>query len=159
RSEPWSRRWARHVVRSRSDMVDTDLSLLDRWCSGDLAAGNELFKRHFAALYRFFEHKTAGEVDDLVQQTFLQCLKGRDTFRRQSAFRTYLFAIARHVLLQHWRVRIRGEQAIDVEEISIASLGTSLPSRLIRGADRARLIAVLQTLPLDQQLLLEMFYW
>ena len=140
-------------------MEESDLSLLDRWGAGDSVAGNVLFKRHFASLYRFFEHKTNGEVDDLVQDTFLQCLKGRDTFRRQSTFRTYLLAIARHVLLQHWRVRARAQLMTDVEEVSIASLGTSIRSRLARGADRARLIAVLQTLPLDQQLLLEMYYW
>lgn len=140
-------------------MEESDLSLLDRWCAGDSAAGNTLFKRHFASLYRFFEHKTSGEIDDLVQQTFLECLKGRSTFRRQSTFRTYLLAIARHVLLQHWRMRARGAQTVDVEELSLASLGTSVRSQLARGADRARLITVLQTLPLDQQLLLEMYYW
>jgi len=140
-------------------MVETDFSLLDRWCAGDSAAGNVLFKRHFASLYRFFEHKTEGDVDDLVQDTFLQCLKGRETFRRQSTFRTYLLAIARHVLFQHWRIRARVQPTLDFEEVSIASLGTSLGSRLARSADRARLISVLQSLPLDQQLLLEMYYW
>jgi RNA polymerase sigma-70 factor (ECF subfamily) len=140
-------------------MVESDLSLLDRWCAGDSAAGNVLFKRHFTSLYRFFEHKTDGEVDDLVQETFLHCLKGRSTFRRQSTFRTYLFAIARHVLFQHWRARTRVHPTLDFEDVSIASLSTSIGSRLARSADRARLISVLRTLPLDQQLLLEMYYW
>jgi RNA polymerase sigma factor (sigma-70 family) len=140
-------------------MVESDLALLDRWCAGDSVAGNVLFKRHFASLYRFFEHKTDGEVDDLVQETFLQCLKGRDTFRKQSTFRTYLFAIARHVLFQHWRSRARVQPTLDLEEVSIASLSTSAGSRLARSADRARLISVLRTMPLDQQLLLEMYYW
>jgi RNA polymerase sigma-70 factor (ECF subfamily) len=140
-------------------MVESDLALLDRWCAGDSAVGNVLFKRHFTSLYRFFEHKTDGEVDDLVQETFLQCLKGRTTFRKQSTFRTYLFAIARHVLFQHWRARARVHPTLDLEDVSIASLSTSVGSRLARSADRARLISVLRTLPLDQQLLLEMYYW
>jgi RNA polymerase sigma factor (sigma-70 family) len=140
-------------------MLEADLTLLDRWCDGDATAGNQLFKRHFETLYRFFEHKTDGEVDDLVQETLLQCVKGRATFRRQSTFRTYLFAIARHVLFQHWRARASTQPTIDFEEISIESLSTSAGSRLAQHTDRARLVAVLRTLPLEQQLLLEMYYW
>jgi RNA polymerase sigma-70 factor (ECF subfamily) len=136
-----------------------DNTLLDRWCAGDTAAGNVLFKRHFATLYRFFEHKTDGEVDDLVQETFLQCVRGRETFRRQSTFRTYLFAIARHVLFQHWRKVTTSRPTIDFDATSIEALTTSVGTRLARHAERAQLLAVLRTLPLDQQLLLEMFYW
>src|SRR6476619_1575545 len=88
-----------------SAMVEDDLILLDRWCAGDRVAGNLLFRRHFEALCRFFEHKTDGDIDDLVQETFLACLRGRETFRRQSSFRTYLFAIARHTLFGYWRRR------------------------------------------------------
>jgi RNA polymerase sigma factor (sigma-70 family) len=140
-------------------MVDSDLSLLDRWRAGDSVAGNLLFKRHFASLYRFFEHKTESEVDDLVQETLLQCVKTGSTFRRQSTFRTYLFAIARHVLFQHWRARSRLKPTLDFENVSIEALSTSIGSRLARNADRARLLAALRTLPLDQQLLLELYYW
>lgn len=140
-------------------MVDSDLSLLDRWRAGDSVAGNLLFKRHFASLYRFFEHKTEGEVDDLVQETLLQCVKAGSTFRRQSTFRTYLFSIARHVLFQHWRTRARIHATLDFEQTSVAALSTSIGSQLARNADRARLLSALRTLPLDQQLLLELYYW
>jgi RNA polymerase sigma-70 factor (ECF subfamily) len=139
--------------------VEDDLSLLDQWSAGDTEAGNALFRRHFPALYRFFEHKTDGDIDDLVQETFLQCLKGRDTFKRQSSFRTYLFAIARHVLFYYWRKRAHTHTAIDFEDVSIASLSTSIATRLAKNEDRARLLAALRALPLEQQLLLEMFYW
>lgn len=139
--------------------MDDDLRLLDRWCAGDTEAGSALFRRHFPALYRFFEHKTEGDIDDLVQETFLQCVKGRDTFKRQSSFRTYLFAIARHVLFYHWRKRSHSQPTIDFEDVSIAALSTSIATRIAKNEDRARLLAALRTLPLEQQLLLEMFYW
>lgn len=139
--------------------MDDDLLVLDQWCAGDSTAGNTLFRRHFPALYRFFEHKTDGDIDDLVQETFLQCLKSRDTFKRQSTFRTYLFAIARHVLFYHWRKRAPSSKTIDFDDVSIASLSTSMATRLARNEDRARLLAALRSLPFEQQLLLEMFYW
>jgi RNA polymerase sigma-70 factor (ECF subfamily) len=144
---------------ARGDMGDPDLALLEQWCGGDAAAGNVLFHRHFGTLYKFFEHKVIGEVDDLVQETFLECVKGRDTFRRQSTFRTYLFAIARNILLQHWRRKAGTRPTLDFEEVSIEALSTSVGSRFARQSERARLLAVLRTMPLEQQLLLEMFYW
>lgn len=140
-------------------MGDPDLVLLDRWSAGDQDAGGQLFKHHFAALYRFFEHKTRGEVDDLVQETFLACVRNRASFARQSSFRTYLFAIARHVLFKHWRGVAAARTTLDVEDVSIESLSTSLGGRMAQREDRARLRAVLRTLPMGQQVLLEMFYW
>lgn len=139
--------------------MEDDLIVLDRWCAGDKAAGNELFRRHFEAVYRFFEHKTDGDIDDLVQETFLACLRGRETFRRQSSFRTYLFAIARHLLLAYWRKRASNRSTLDFDEISVASLSTSAGTRLTKHQDRQALLAALRELPLDQQLLLEMYYW
>jgi RNA polymerase sigma-70 factor (ECF subfamily) len=140
-------------------MADVDLELLDQWIAGNAAAGNQLFTRNFPAVYRFFEMKTEGDIDDLVQETFLACLRGRETYRRQASFRTYLLAIARHVLFGYWRKRrVTGAQ-LDFDEISVASLSTSVGSRLVRGQDHAALQAAMTELPLDQQLLLELYYW
>ncbi|HEY4240459.1 MAG TPA: sigma-70 family RNA polymerase sigma factor [Kofleriaceae bacterium] len=140
-------------------MVDPDLELLDRWCGGDASAGNQLFGRHFADVFRFFEGKTFGEEDDLGQEVWLQCTLSRDAFRRQSTFRTYLFAIARHVLHQYYRKKAKALPAIDFEEISIESLSTSVGSRLAKHSDRARLLDSLRKLPVEDQTLLELYYW
>jgi RNA polymerase sigma factor (sigma-70 family) len=142
-----------------SAMAEDDLRLLDRWCASDNEAGNQLFLRYFEPVYRFFQHKTDGEIDDLVQETFLACLKSRETFRRQSSFRTYLFAIARHVLFSYWRRRATVPVTLDFAEVSVESLSTSLATRVSKKQDRAALLAALRALPLDQQILLEMFYW
>lgn len=143
-------------------MEDDDLVLLDRWCAGDTRAGNALFKRHIKALIQFFEHKTDSrsfQADDLLQETFLALVRGRDSFRRTSSFRTYLFAIARNVLHGYWKKKaVRGTN-VDFEEISIASLTTSVGSRIARGEARAQLLAALRDLPVEQQLLLELHYW
>jgi RNA polymerase sigma factor (sigma-70 family) len=140
-------------------MADNDLDMLTRWRGGDSTAGNALFHRHFEALYRFFERKTEGDIDDLVQETFLACLHSVETFHGKSSFRTYLFAIARHTLFGYWRRRARTGAVLDFDEISVASLSTTAGTRLARKEEQAALLDALQTLPLDQQLLLEMFYW
>jgi len=140
-------------------MHDDDLELLERWCRGDNAAGSELFQRHFKALYRFFALKVDVAVDDLLQDTFLACVRQRDRFLRQSSFRTYLFAIARRKLYDHWTQAARRPQAVDFEEVSLASLSTSAATRLTRRDERFRLCEALRALPLEQQLLLELHYW
>jgi RNA polymerase sigma factor (sigma-70 family) len=140
-------------------MLEPDFVLLDRWCAGDTAAGSQLVQSHFSTLYKFFENKVYAEVDDLVQETLLECVRSRDRFRRQSTFRTYLFAIARNVLFLHWRRKSAARPTLDFDEISIESLSTSVGTKLAKLSDRARLASVLRSLPLEQQLLLEMFYW
>jgi RNA polymerase sigma-70 factor (ECF subfamily) len=138
--------------------LDADLALLERWRDGDQQAGQDLLKRHFRSIYRFFDHKCRGEVDDLVQRTFFQCVRSRDQFRGASSFRTYLFAIARHELYQHLR-DVRRDQKLDFEITSIAEIVTTVGTKLARLQDAERLKAAMRALPVDDQLLLEMHYW
>jgi len=139
--------------------MESDLELLGRWCDGDKQAGSDLFARHFDVVYGFFARKVEDEAEELVQDTFVACVHSRDAFRQQSSFRTYLFAIARNLLYAYWRRRgVRGH-AIDFQEVSLTDLATSIGTHLERDQDRKLLLAALQRLPLDDQLLLEMFYW
>jgi RNA polymerase sigma factor (sigma-70 family) len=139
--------------------MDTDLKLLDRWCNGDSAAGNQLALRHFDSLYRFFDNKVGSDIDDLIQATFLACVRSRDQFRRQSSFRTYLFTIARHELYRYLRERQRHRQDIDMDEMSIQQLGTSPTGKLARSQEHKLLLLALRSLPVEQQVMLELHYW
>lgn len=138
--------------------MDPDLGLLERWRAGDSHAGQELFARHFAEIYRFFEHKAGHHADDLAQQTFTACVAGRDRFRHDSTFRTYLFAIARNQLYMHLRKLPKCEH-VDFEQTSIAELITSLSGQLGRARDVERLRTALSSLAAEQQVLLELHYW
>jgi RNA polymerase sigma-70 factor (ECF subfamily) len=136
-----------------------DEELLDRWRSGDVPAGQVLFARHFDNLYGFFAGKCRAEADDLVQRTFLACLRARDQFRKESSFRTYLFTIARHELYRHLRAQRRDGERIDFATTSVADLVTTPGTRMARGEEHRRLLEALRTLPLEQQTLLELHYW
>src|SRR5678815_2658068 len=138
--------------------VDPDLTLLESWRAGDGRAGQDLFNRHFADIYRFFEYKVGADADDLAQRTFMACVDARDRFRGGSSFRTYLFAIARNQLYSFLRRLPRAEH-VDFEQTSIADLVPSLTSQLGRARDIERLRLALATLPAEQQLLLELHYW
>jgi RNA polymerase sigma-70 factor (ECF subfamily) len=137
----------------------TDLELLAAWRAEDAAAGQALFARHFRRIYRFFETKCPAEADELVQSTFLACVRARDQFRGESSFTTYLFAIARRELFRVLKLRRRDDMLLDFEVSSIAELAPSAGTQIAGREDRVRLVRALQNLPVDQQILLELHYW
>jgi RNA polymerase sigma factor (sigma-70 family) len=137
----------------------SDQDLFDRWCAGDARSGVALFERHYPSIYRFFEGKVSRDVGDPAQETFLACVRQRHRFRRSCSFRTFLFAIARNELHAHWRRLRRQETHVNFDQISLESLSTTAGTRLARHEDRSRMLAALEQLPLDQQLLLELHYW
>jgi RNA polymerase sigma-70 factor (ECF subfamily) len=137
----------------------SDLALLDRWRGGDAEAGEALFRRHFDSIYGFFETKCEVAADELVQSTFLNCLRARDQFRKESSFRTYLFTIARHELHKALRGRQRDGARLDFELSSVAELVTTPGTRIARNQEQQQLIEALRQLPVEQQTLLELHYW
>lgn len=137
----------------------SDLELLDAWREGDASAGSTLFERHFPAVYRFFRNKLDGDVDDVVQQTFLACAQSKTSYRGHSSFRTFVFAIARNVLCDHFRARCRSREDLDFGSQSVADLGTS-PSAFVASKREHRLLLhAMRLLPLDDQIALELYYW
>jgi len=138
--------------------MDPDLLLLESWRGGDRQAGEALFGRHFADIYRFFEHKVGADADELTQRTFLACVAAREQFRGHSSFRTYMFAIARNQLYAFLRNRKR-DAVVSFDVTSLAEIVSSPSSRLGRKQEVGQLRDALAELPAEQQLLLELHYW
>lgn len=134
-----------------------DLALLSAWSDGDEHAGNELFRRHFEPIYRFFRSKVEDGVEDLVQQTFLACVRNRDAFRGDSSFRTYLFQVARSKLYDALRKRQRGGVAVSM--CSMADLRTSPSTWAAHKQELELLYLALEQLPLELELAIELFYF
>ena len=137
----------------------TDIALLEQWRKGDAGAGQALFQRHFDSIYGFFETKCEADADELVQSTFLACLRAREQFRQESSFRTYLFTIARHELYRVLRGRQRDHARLDFSLSSIAELVSTPGTRIARNQEHRHLLEVLRQLPVEQQTLLELHYW
>lgn len=139
-----------------------DFALLDQWGAGDRSAGNTLLQRHFDTVYRFFAGKIGddGEVDDLIQRTFLACVEARETFRREAAFRTFLLAVARHELFGHFRrSRTQEARSTPLGTMSVAELGSSARSVMVRREEERLLLCALREIPLDLQIAIELHYW
>ena len=139
----------------------SDVELLEQWRGGDRKAGQALFERHYDAIYRFFDSKVREDVADLVQSTFVACVEGRDRFEGAAAFKTYLFGIAKYKLYEHFKRRRRNARVADVDpaSMSIEEVGGS-PSTWLRDQyDLQLLRRALPRIPLDMQLLIELYLW
>lgn len=136
--------------------MEDDFELLEAWRAGDERAGNTLFRRHFRTLFRFFSTKIDGPVDDLVQETMLGCVKGRDRFRHEATFKTYLVRVARNRLFSYYKKRERG---FDPMKSSVVDAGASPSAMVVGGEQRIRLLAALRRIPLEFQVTLELYYW
>ena len=136
----------------------TDAALLDAWRSGDSEAGERLFERYVSAVTRFFRNKVSIGIEDLVQETFLGLVEGRERLRKASTTRSYLFAIAHNVLRAHLR-KLGRERAIDDGVSSIAELVPNMSSVVGRQREHRLLLDALRRLPLRDQIVLELSFW
>ena len=141
------------------ESTPSDAELLEAWRGGDNAAGNEIVRRHFMAVYRFFVNKAGDEVDDLIQRTFLACVEGRDRFRADSTLKAYVLGIARNQLLMHIRRKQRRESSTGLDDVSTAEMVGS-PSRVLVDREEEKLLLqALREIPLDLQCVVELYYW
>jgi RNA polymerase sigma-70 factor, ECF subfamily len=95
----------------------TDAELIARWGRGDERAATLLVERHAPALARFLASiGVRHEVEELVQDTFVRAFGSLDTFRGESSLRTWLFTIARRLLLDRRRSERRRRDTDEVRE-------------------------------------------
>jgi len=118
------RRWARGAAaRSSLDVTvnlppDTEDGELVRRCrAGDERAFEQLFRRHSAQVSGLV-YRTLGpspELEDLVQEVFLQVVRSLGTFREEARFSTWLYRVAMNVVLMHLRAAGRRPRLVDEE--------------------------------------------
>jgi RNA polymerase sigma factor (sigma-70 family) len=136
-----------------------DFELLDAWAGGDTAAARELLSRYTGPLFRFFDRKVHGPIEDMVQDTLVGAMQGRDRFRREAGFRSYVFGIARHVLYAQLRARHRGGGELDLEASSLREIGPTPSEIVAKKIEQKVLLEALRHLPVETQVLLELYHW
>src|SRR4051812_15230880 len=101
--------------RPADDRIDLDL--IARWKSGDQRAATQIVERHADAVARFATSVGArDDVQELVQDTFVRAFGSLDSFRGESSLRTWLFTIARRLLLDRRRSERRRGRQVEVQE-------------------------------------------
>lgn len=139
--------------------MDGDFELLRAWQTGDDRAGEQLFRDNYRAVLRFFHNKAGTQAYDLVQRTFLGCLEARGRIREGASFRAFLFGVARNVLYDHYRLARRDRDHLDFGSVSVEDLQPSPTSALAHAHEAELLLRALRRVPLEAQMILEMYYW
>jgi RNA polymerase sigma-70 factor (ECF subfamily) len=133
-----------------SDPDDDVLAFLDRGDTG--AALQLLMQRHGNAVYRYCRTALgdAALADDVHQQIFMQVFRDLARFRRGSAVRTWVFAIARNRVLDAAKARRRRHQQLEAARpADLPELGPA-PGEAI-DAERLRQILVACLRELDDR--------
>ena len=100
----------------------TDLDLVARWKAGEQRAATLLVERHAAAVSRFVTSIAGrGDVEEVVQDTFVRAFASLDGFRGESTLRTWLFTIARRLVLDRRRSARRHGEQVEVQEGDVAT--------------------------------------
>ena len=135
-----------------------DLEDVERVLAGDTAAFEGIVRRWQRPLvnlaYRFCRDR--GRAEDLAQDAFLRAYRGLRQWRRESAFSTWLFALATNV----YRSDVRRIPPALVPLDAAPEPGGLPPAPASDGADRDRAIRrAVDTLPAKYREALVLFYF
>ena len=115
--------------------------LIEAVQAGDQDAWRDVIDRYEGRLVSFARRMLAqrSEAEDLVQETFLGLLRSLPNYDRKRSLETYLFAILRHKLSDHFRKHHPGRrqslETLEVDDAPQAWLSTETPSGRLADAE------------------------
>ena len=100
-----------HLLDTPPAGDDGDAELVAR-AKGDPQAFAALYRRYVDAVYRYCAHRLGGRqaAEDATSEIFVKAFTGIRTCRDDRSFRSWLFAIAHHVVTDSYRARRPDEQ-------------------------------------------------
>lgn len=134
---------------------DLDQALIARWRGGDERAATVLVERHASPLARYVS--SLGErnaVDEVVQDTFVRAFSSLDSFRGESSLRTWLFTIARRLVVDRRRAAKRRRDVGTLDEVDAATEYTALDGIIADEAERRVREAVERLSPTQREVFL-----
>jgi len=127
----------------------TEAELVHEARRGNEPAFLTIYGRHRSAVFRFAWRLSGSTAtaDDVMQECFLALVRGAAYDSERGTLRTYLFGIARNLLLRHWRISGREAEESDEAVATTDVLGNLLTK------ERSELVAraVAQLPPLQRE--------
>ena len=144
-----------------------DEELMACYAKGDVAAFEELLRRHEKPVFNFIARYLGDRVaaEDLVQEVFVRVIRTADRYKKKAKFTTWLFTIARNICIDKARYQSRRNEVslnrsvtADDENTGTSFIdqlqeesGESSEGSLIRTEFRAKLQSALLELPDEQR--------
>jgi len=119
---------------------------------GDAAAFDALYGRHKGPLFRFVLRgvRARAVAEELYQEIWMRVIESRRRYQPSARFTTWLYTIAHHRLVDHWRHKELAAAPEDGSEVPAGP--ASDPARLAEGRQELRrLEAAIATLPHAQR--------
>ncbi|HZQ72899.1 MAG TPA: sigma-70 family RNA polymerase sigma factor [Burkholderiales bacterium] len=134
-------------------MEAADEALMAAYSGGDAAAFDVLYARHRGALFRFVLRavKSRALAEELYQDVWIRVIEARHGYAPTARFATWLYTIAHHRLVDHWR---RHELVLAGEEqaAELAAGPASDPARRAEAREALeRFARALEALPHAQR--------
>ena len=94
--------------------MDSDEALYARVKRGDMQAFDDLYSRYAARLFGFLRPQlpTRADAEDVFHESLLATLESAEVAFDRGSFRTWLYRIARNLVLNRLRSHGRGETAL-----------------------------------------------
>ena len=140
--------------------VLSDEILMQSYAAGQAMAFETLYQRHEQRLWRYFFRNTgdAALADDLSQDLWFSVVESAASYEIRSKFTTWMFTMAHHRLVDHWRRRRPGlslggdsEESQRLAESLFAASGFEPDHRLDRRLLAQLLLDALAQLPVEQR--------
>jgi len=133
----------------------SDEVLVGRYRGGDHAAFRELYGRYRGPLIRFVK-RTAfdpSEVEEIIQETWMAIVRGRERYVPYARFVTYLFSIARRRGMDRWRRRGRLPETDDIDALGLVPAPSRMQPELLVAEEAlaGAIAAAIEALPLLQR--------
>ena len=137
-------------------MEGTDEALMLNYREGGAAAFEELYRRHKGPLYRFVLRSVRERslAEELFQEIWMRVIEARERYEPHAKFTTWLYTIAHHRIVDHWRKKGLQLVSLDREEDPVDPPGSPgfEPEKILEGKQGlARFLAALEALPPAQR--------
>jgi len=120
---------------------------------GSVEAFAELYEQFMPRVFSYICYRV-GDVylaEDLTSDVFLKALEGFSCYRSDRAsFSTWLLSIARHTVIDHYRVSDK-RRTIRLEKAAVMSSESTFEEEVARKEERKKLQLCLATLPAQEQ--------
>jgi RNA polymerase sigma-70 factor (ECF subfamily) len=130
-----------------------DSALMLRYCDGDTAAFETLYRRHNDALYRYLlrlcRHRATAE--DVFQDVWGKIIKARSNYRPTAKFTTFMYRVAHNCFIDHIRRNKRHSNSLELEPELHADTSESPETITERELAKERLTLALGELPEEQR--------
>jgi RNA polymerase sigma-70 factor (ECF subfamily) len=138
-------------------MGGTDEQLMLAYAGGDAGAFEALYSKHKGPVFRYVLRSVKGraEAEELFQDVWMRVIEAAARYTPQAKFTTWLYTIAHHRLVDHWRAKGLVLVSIDDDATSApepVAAPSSEPHRIVEAQQTLeRLSAAIAALPLAQR--------